>query len=63
MKRSKKRRIDKDDLDYELISLSKERDDYSKILFYDKAKSEAVLKLRKSIDEKITRLMNIYHLV
>ncbi len=54
------KKIDKNDLDYEIVSLSKQIDNCNKLLYYYEDKSDAIIELRQLFDKKVARVMKLY---
>ncbi len=53
------KKIDKNDLDYEIVSLSKQIDNCNKLLYYYE-KCDAIIELRQLFDKKVARVMKLY---
>lgn len=56
-------RIDKDELDYQVISLSKQKEDYDKLLYYYEELDNAILELKHNVDVKLSRVIKLYALL
>ena len=56
-------RIDKDELDYQVISLSKQKEDYDKLLYYYEELDNAILELKHNVDDKLSRVIKLYALL
>jgi len=55
-------RMDKNDLDCEIVSLCKKRDAYKKLLYYY-GENHLISELKQNVDQAISRLMKIYPFV
>jgi len=56
-------RMDKDELDYQVISLSKQKEDYDKLLYYYEELDDAILELKHNVDDKLSRVIKLYALL
>lgn len=55
--------MDKDELDYQVISLSKQKEDYDKLLYYYEELDNAILELKHDVDDKLSRVIKLYALL
>lgn len=53
-------KLEKDDLDYYIVSLHKQRQDCSNLLYYYGKNKDAILELRRNIDKRIARVLQVY---
>jgi len=56
-------RMDKDELDYQVISLSKQKEDYDKLLYYYEELNNDILELKHNVDDKLSRVIKLYALL
>jgi len=56
-------RMDKDELDYQVISLSKQKEDYDKLLYYYEELNHDILELKHNVDDKLSRVIKLYALL
>ena len=56
-------RMDKNELDYQVISLSKQKEDYDKLLYYYEELDNAILELKHNVDDKLSRVIKLYALL
>lgn len=56
-------RMDKDELDYQVISLSKQKEDYDKLLYYYEELNNDILELKHNVDDKLSRVIKLYLLL
>jgi len=56
-------RMDKNDLDYQIVSLSKQKEDYDKLLYYYEELDNAILELKHDVDDKLSRVIKLYALL
>ncbi len=56
-------RLHKSDLDYQIISLSKQKEDYDKLLYYCGENNKEIIELKQDVDEKLSRVINLYSLL
>lgn len=56
-------RMDKNELDYQVISLSKQKEDYDKLLYYYEELDNAILELKHNVDVKLSRVIKLYALL
>ncbi len=61
--KSRKDKLQKRDLDLEIVSLFKTRQDFSNILYYFKKIQDTVASLIEPLDAKLKRIMNLYPLL
>ena len=55
--------MDKNELDYQVISLSKQKEDYDKLFYYYEELDNAILELKHNIDDKLSRVIKLYALL
>ncbi len=55
--------LDKSDLDYQLISLSKQKEDYDKLLYYYGEHNNGIIELKHDVDDKLSRVIKLYTLL
>ena len=55
--------MDKNDLDYQVVSLSKQKEDYDKLLYYFKKPNKGINELKHDVDDKLSRIMKLYTLL
>jgi len=55
-------KIDKNELDYQVVSLSKQKEDYDKLLYYYEKVNEGIIELKHDVDEKLSRVIKLYTL-
>jgi len=55
--------MDKDELDYQVISLSKQKEDYDKLLYYYEELNNDILELKHNVDDKLSRVIKLYLLL
>ena len=55
--------LDKSDLDFQLVSLSKQNDMYNKLLYYCGEKNNEIMELKHEIEIKIERLIKLYKII
>ena len=56
-------RMDKNELDYQIVSLSKQKEDYDKLLYYYEELDNAILELKHDVDDKLSRVIKLYALL
>ncbi|MBA7670078.1 hypothetical protein ES703_78221 [subsurface metagenome] len=56
-------RMDKNELDYQVISLSKQKEDYDKLLYYYEELNSDILELKHNVDDKLSRIIKLYALL
>ena len=56
-------RMEKNELDYQVISLSKQKEDYDKLFYYYEELDNAILELKHNIDDKLSRVIKLYALL
>ena len=55
--------MDKNDLDYQIISLSKQKEDYDRVLYYYEEPNKGILELKHDVEDKISRVIKLYTLL
>jgi hypothetical protein len=55
--------LNKSELDYQLISLSKQKEDYDRLLYYYGEIDKEVIELKHDVDDKLSRVINLYSLL
>ncbi len=56
-------KMDKNELDYQLVSLSKQKEDYDKLLYYYKKPNKGIIELKHDVDDKLSRVIKLYTLL
>ena len=56
-------RLRKIDLDYQIISLSKQKEEFDKLLYYFREDNKGIIELKHEVDDKLSRVINLYSLL
>ncbi|MFX1338345.1 MAG: hypothetical protein ACFFDK_07035 [Promethearchaeota archaeon] len=56
-------KIDKNELDYQVVSLSKQKEEYDKLLYYYKKTKKGIIELKHDVDDKLSRIIKLYTLL
>ncbi|MHA1489078.1 MAG: hypothetical protein ACTSRI_05420 [Promethearchaeota archaeon] len=59
----KKKKIDKDYLDYQIVSLVKQKEELLDLLYYYDGASNSIFNMRDDLDMQIKKIIEIYPLL
>lgn len=57
-----KKKDRKDELDYQIVSLTKKREAYRRLIYYY-GENHLISELKDNVDQQIVRLMEVYSLI
>jgi hypothetical protein len=55
--------MDKNDLDYQVVSLSKQKEDYDKLLYYYNKPNKGINELKHDVEDRLLRVIKLYALL